>query len=251
MQDDTIITEEAPDVHITEEATDTSSIDAEAVKAFLQEEQAAKDAAKRATLEKIDPKWHTVDADEGFNASFVADKSFQEDMQEVQTKEYFAVLEDHQIPISDDDQALFIKAMLNDTPVHLSQTLMGGLLTVECRALSVYENDLMLDAALKMSGSKPGAISPTLIGCAQQIRVAMQVTRVNNADVDYIELQPDRENREAQIKSLIKKTDERMRKFDTGKYGMLIRALNVFEHKLAKLNSLAYTGNFWSPGVID
>lgn len=236
---------------MTDTPVDTSSIDAEAVKQFLQEEEAAKEAAKKVTLEKSESKWKAVDADEGFNTTFTADKMFQLDTQEAQTKEYFAVLEDHQIPITDDDQALFMKAMLNDTAVHLTQSLMGDRLQVECRALSVYENDLMLDTALKMSGSKPGAVSPTLIGCAQQIRVAMQIVRVNGKEVGYIEMFPDRENRAEQIKTLIKLTDARMQQLNTGKYGMFIRALNVFEHKLAKLNSLAYTGNFWNPGETD
>lgn len=232
-----------PDTHDEE-------FDAAAIKAFLAEADAEKEE-KEVPEKKVDrPTFKEVDLDENskFDRTFRADPTFQKDEVEVDTKTYFAAVEDHQVPITDEDQALYMKAMLNDTEVHLTQSLMGGQLQVECRALSVYELDMVLLAAMRMSGSE-GQVAPTalLAGCAQQCRVAMQVTRINDKATGHVTASPDRKDQDAAIDRLIEAVDAKLRTINSGKYGMLVRALNVFEHKLARMNALAYTGNFWKP----
>jgi hypothetical protein len=232
---------------------DDSATSAQAVMDYLAEEAAARQEEQKQTQEKAGI-FREVDTTENpdFHVNFQADAVFQKDEVEKETETYFVALEDNQIPVTDADQALYLKAMLNDTEVHLTQVLMGGQLRVECRALSVYEADMALLAAMRMSGSEGKEIPTALLpGCMQQIRVAMQVVKINDKAVPSVQLVPARKNQDSEIDQLIAKVDDILGRMNSGKYGMLVRALNVFEHKLARLNALAYTGNFWKPVETD
>lgn len=254
MTTDTDIREEVPS--FVEEVTseDTSSQAAD-VLAYLKEEAEAKAAERAKQQEQLDaPKFKEVDLSENpnFNMTFTADPVFEKNTQEQDTKTFFMAIDDEQVPITDEDQALYMKAMLNDTDVHLEMSMMGGKFIVECRAISVYEADMVLLAALRMSGSEGKEVPTALLpGCAQQIRVAMQTVRINGKDADPIYVTANRADRDNEIDKLIARVDARLSRMNAAKYGMLVRALNVFEHKLARMNALAYTGNFWKPVEID
>ena len=238
---------------VTNEATDAEQ--AADVLAYLQEEAEAKAAERAAQQEKLDaPKYKEVDLSENpnFNMTFSADPIFEKNKQEQDTKTFFAAIADEQVPITDDDQARYMKAMLNDTDVHLELSMMGGQFNVECRAISVYEADMVLLAALRMSGSEGKDVPTALLpGCAQQIRVAMQTVKINGKDADPIYVEANRADQDNEINKLISRVDARLSRMNAAKYGMLVRALNVFEHKLSKMNALAYTGNFWKPVETD
>lgn len=254
MTTDTDIRESVPS--FVEEVTgeDTSSQAAD-VLAYLKEEAEAKAAERAKQQEQLDaPKFKEVDLSENpnFNMTFTADPVFTKNTQEQDTKTFFMAVDDEQVPITDEDQALYMKAMLNDTDVHLEMSMMGGQFKVECRAISVYEADMVLLAALRMSGSEGKEVPTALLpGCAQQIRVAMQTVRINGRDADPIYVTANRADRDNEIDKLIARVDDRLSRMNAAKYGMLVRALNVFEHKLARMNALAYTGNFWKPVEID
>lgn len=254
MTTDTDIREEVPS--FVEEVTseDTSSQAAD-VLAYLKEEAEAKAAERAKQQEQLDaPKFKEVDLSENpnFNMTFTADPVFTKNTQEQDTKTFFMAVDDEQVPITDEDQAMYMKAMLNDTDVHLEMSMMGGQFKVECRAISVYEADMVLLAALRMSGSEGKEVPTALLpGCAQQIRVAMQTVRINGRDADPIYVTANRADRDNEIDKLIARVDDRLSRMNAAKYGMLVRALNVFEHKLARMNALAYTGNFWKPVEID
>ena len=254
MTTDTDIREAVPS--FVEEVTseDTSSQAAD-VLAYLKEEAEAKEAERAQQQAQLDaPKFKEVDLSENpnFNMTFTADPVFTKNKQEQDTKTFFMAVDDEQVPITDEDQALYMKAMLNDTDVHLEMSMMGGRFKVECRAISVYEADMVLLAALRMSGSEGKEVPTALLpGCAQQIRVAMQTVRINGKDADPIHIEANRADRDNEIDKLIARVDARLSRMNAAKYGMLVRALNMFEHKLARMNALAYTGNFWKPVEID
>lgn len=245
--------QEAPD--FIEEVAAEDAITSEDVLAYLKAEEETRQEEKETQQNVLNKgKMKEIDPAENpnFQMSFSADPVFAQDHTEVETKNYFVAIEDNQVPITDEDQAMYMKAMLNDTDVHLTQVLMGGNMNVECRAISVYEADMVLLAALRMSGSENKTVPTALLpGCAQQVRVAMQVTRINGKDASPIRLVPDRANRDKEINDLINAVDAKLSRMNAGKYGMLVRALNVFEHKLARMNALAYTGNFWKPVETD
>lgn len=240
-------------VEETETASaDTSSPDVEGVKKYLKETEDNAEKEAYSNIEKAKQKPVALDSEFSFSKTFTADPTFESNKLDQYKTTYFTEIADEQIPITDDDQGDFMKAMLYDTPVHMTQTMLGGKFQVECRALSVYESDLVFDAALKLAGiTRKEPPTHLLPGYAQQIRVAMQIVKVNNIAEPYISVSPDRNNYEMQVDKLIEDVDKRLKDVNVARYGLFVRALNVFEHKLAKLNELAYTANFWNPVETD
>lgn len=242
-----------------EEVAEAQAPTAEDVKAFLREEAEKKEAAEAETTEveeEKEPEIKEVDmGSEGiFTQSFSSDVTFERDEAEAVVRQYMAPVQDEQVPITDADQAMYLKSVLNDVPLRLTQTLANGMISVECRALSIYEQDLVVAAALKMAGIKTSteessAVLSLLPSMAQQIRIVMQVTRINNAAQDYIHLEAksEKQDRDEQINQLVHQVYSCMERMQTSKFGFLVRAVNVFEHKLAKMNSLAFNKTFWKP----
>ena len=248
-----------------EEDVTTVSPDAEAVKAFLAEAEDTEEAIKDpvpATSEQVAaseedevsaPQIKEVDVtDNAFVTTVAADKTFDKIEAEELTRMYMAPIKDSEIPITDEDQALYLKAMLNDTPLTLTQTLANDQVAVTCRALSVYEQDLVLEAAIQAVGGQETGIMSLLPSVAQQLRAAMQITHVNGVNQNAIYLEPARgDAHDEQVMDLIKQSDKKIGKMSAVKFGFLVRALNVFEHKMAKMHSLAYNKTFWKPVEID
>lgn len=249
----TIMTEET----LMTEDLDTASPDAEAVKEYLQK-YVDEDRVKQEQEEAVEngetsPRIREVNIDDSaFQTTIAADTTFDKAEAEEIVRMYMAPVKDSEVPITDDDQALYLKAMLNDVPLELSQALANGKVVVTCRALSVYEQDLVLEAAVKLSGGAEEGVLSLIPSIAQQLRVTMQVTRVNGVDQKAIYLDPKRgKAHDDQIDELIEVSDARTGRMPSSKFGFLVRAVNVFEHKVAKMHSLAYNKTFWKPVETD
>lgn len=240
------------------EELDTASPDADLVKEFLAEHDPEVNT-QETVAEPEEPESYTppkitkVDVtDTAFRANLMADTTFDQVEAEAITRTYMAPIKDTEIPITDNDQALYLKSVLNDVPLELTQTLAGGNVSVTCRALSVYEQDLVLEAALKLVGKQEEGAFSLLPSIAQQLRAAMQVTRINDVAQNALYLEPKRgEEHEAQVDELIRHTDKYVGRMQFAKFGFLVRALNVFEHKAAHMHAMAYNKTFWKPAEID
>lgn len=251
MVEETLITEDV----------ETVSPDAEAVKEYLEKyvrEDAIKEQEEQAAInhdeeqDKI-PVIREVDStDSMFQTTVTADATFDKVEAEEITRMYMAPVKDSEVPITDDDQALYLKAMLNDVPLELTQSLANGQVVVTCRALSVYEQDLILEAAVQATGGPNEGVLSLVPSVAQQLRVTMQVTRVNGVSQNAVYMDPKRgKAHDEQIEELINVSDARTGRMPASKFGFLVRALNVFEHKVAKMHSLAYNKTFWKPVETD
>lgn len=251
MAEETLITEDV----------ETASPDAEAVKEYLEKyaredaikEQEEQEAIDRDEEQEAPPVIKEVDTtDSIFQTTVTADVTFDKVEAEELTRMYMAPVRDSEVPITDDDQALYLKAMLNDTPLELTQSLANSQVVVTCRALSVYEQDLVLEAAVKATGGPNEGVLSLVPSVAQQLRVTMQVTKVNGVSQNALYMEPKRgKEHEAQIEELISISDDRTGRMPASKFGFLVRALNVFEHKVAKMHSLAYNKTFWKPVETD
>lgn len=251
MVEETLITEDV----------ETASPDAEAVKAYLEKyvrEDAIKEQEEQAVIDRDKdqekpPVIREVDStDSIFRTTITADATFDKVEAEELTRMYMAPVKDSEVPITDDDQALYLKAMLNDVPLELTQALANGQVVVTCRALSVYEQDLLLEAAVQATGGPSEGVLSLVPSVAQQLRVTMQVTKVNGVSQNAVYMEPKRgKAHDEQIEELINISDSRTGKMPSSKFGFLVRALNVFEHKVAKMHSLAYNKTFWKPVETD
>lgn len=257
--DDIILDEDTELVQEVDETAeiDTTSPDADAVRAFLEEERKEQQQTEAEKAETTDNneglgRPRTVDPEKegSFSHTFTADTTFETNETEVYTKQYVVPVDDKDIPITPQDQAMYLKAVLNDVPLQLTQVLAEGRISITCRALSVYEQDLMLETAMFVCGGENG-VTAMLPSIAQQLRVAMQTVDINGRSFPTVRMEPERNRRKEQMLELIKLTDDILAKVDAAKFGFLVRALNVFEYKIAQMNTLAYNGDFWNPAEID
>lgn len=249
------------DITVTTEDTSTFSPDAEAVKVFLSE--ASEEPEQISVTEEpsaVDddeetdtPEIREVDTTNGlFHTTIVADKTFDKVEAEELTRMYLAPIKDTEVPITDEDQALYLKAMLNDTPLTLTQSLANGAVEITCRALSVYEQDAVLEAAIQAVGGAEAGVMSLVPSMAQQLRATLQVVKINNVVYSPVYLEPKRGKEHAdQIADLIKQSDKTVGNMSSAKFGFIARAINVFEHKVAKMHELAYNKTFWKPVETD
>lgn len=160
----------------------------------------------------------------------------------------FVPVGDMNVPITQEDKDVYFKSMLFDTPIELPVFSMGGNVKVVCRALTVYENDLVY-AALERAMKDRKVVPSVWEGICQQYRMAMQIISINNVDFGCLRFNTPG-NIDEDAEALIKKADF-VYKLNTAKYNLLLRSLNVFQHKITRLNSATYNQDFWDPDGID
>ena len=233
------------------EAITEDEISPQDVADFISAVDEANKSKKEEVLKEITPKKETKEVS-SFNKVFSSDPSFIKDEIEEEVRKYMFNVDGEDLEITDEDQGIYLRAILNDCPVKLSVPLMGGNINIVCRSLSAYESSLLFLASRKMADAETKPENAVLIpGCAQQIRTAMQITEVNGVAQDYIHIDEITDDRDKLVNDIVIKTEKITSKISSAKYGVYVRALNVFENKLAKMNELAHTGTFWKPVGTD
>lgn len=155
---------------------------------------------------------------------------------------------DINVPITQEDKDAYFKAMLFDLPVELPIVSMEGKVTIVCRALNVYENDLVyvaLEKAMK-AHKLPAAMWE---GLCQQYRLVMQLVKFNGTPMDCVRFdEPGDSQKDADV---LLEGAKRIYKIGMVKYNLFIRSLNVFQYKVNKLNEAIYNQGFWNPVGTD
>lgn len=226
-------------------------ISAQDITNFINEVDEVNKEKKAQTLREATPKKESPEVGD-INKVFSADPAFVKNEIEEEIRKYMFKVEGEDLEITDEDQGIYLRAILNDCPVHLTIPIMGGNVKVVCRSLSAYESSILFLAARKMADAETKPENAVLIpGCAQQIRIAMQIISVNGMPQEYVQIDDVSTDRDKLISDIVSKTEKITARISSVKYGAYVRALNVFEHKLTKMNSLAYTGTFWKPVETD
>lgn len=180
------------------------------------------------------------------NTKLTPDTTFEENGREKANKVFVPVL-DVNVPITDSDKDTYFKAMLFDTPIELPVLSMEGNVTVICRTLNVYENDLVY-VALEQAMKERQVPASVWEGLCQQYRMSMQLVKFNGKPLDCLRFNADGDTKkDAEI--LLEKSKQ-IYNMSMPKYNLLIRALNVFQYKINKLNEAIYNQGFWNPGGI-
>lgn len=229
---------------------DQTSPDSESVKAFL-------DAQNLETSPAIKPEAgagaaSTASApaqDQGdVEIHLSADKSLSTPVQEEELKNVFVTVRDVDIPVTTEDQALYLKAVMNDKPVILEVQLANGM-TVRVRSLTAYEGDLVTIAAENYMREYTDGHLETALMTMQGARVVMQVEAVNNIPFDNVHFKftAGETDRKKDVKNLIEAMSAAQSDMSVFRYGLLVRAVNIFEHKMNRLNELALNRDFWVP----
>lgn len=195
---------------------------------------------KLAAIEASSPK---PDEEEHENARLTPDKTFSVNSREKANHVFVPVL-DIDVPITDEDKDTYFKSMLFDTAIELPITSMQGKVVITCRALNVYENDLVyvaLERAMKDHKLPPTAWE----GLCQQYRMVMQVVRFNGTLLDYTHFDtPGNTNEDA---GKLLEAAKSIYSMSMAKYNLYLRSLHVFQYKVNKLNEAIYNQGFWNP----
>lgn len=245
------------DSPVFEEELDTKSPDAEAVASYLKEEKLddpslenEEESKDDDIVENEDQKQHeTVKDPDDFRITLTTDPTFTKNTLDP-IERLFVSVKDIDIPITDEDQALYLKATLNDKPVIFTIAMENGI-RFECRSLSMYESELTFAALTEYTKAYPDTNSAFWDGLLQQYRIAMQIQSVNSIPREYLSYAYEANKRIDHAIHLYQESDRIVSKIQAPLYGLMVRALNVFQHKLTRLQEAAFNKDFWHPGETD
>lgn len=228
---------------------DTTSPDAGAVREFLdngqpEEQVEVEQPSKEWDGKPINMTW----GDTTFDTSKDADPELEE------YNNMSVEVQEDTVPITDSDKETFLLATLNSELFKLDIELFGGRMKATCRDINVYERQVLMRAIDKAIASI-GMANTTLTyvrTLLREYRVPMQLVAVNGKPVDGIWFTENPtehpfDNMDADAEALIEKATKMQRSTPGAAYAMYVKALNVFELKLARLEQAALTGNFWQP----
>lgn len=248
---------------VQEEATNpTSSPDPEAVKAYLAAKEAQEQAAAQETAESLLNDGETPSEAQEEPQEEEAPKEPQEERIRLKYSSDFVnneadamerqsiTINLKDIPITHDDEVAYLKSMLNDSPFELDIELYGGQMHIHARAISVYEQQLAALAAFNETArsdnpSVAAILAPTYL---QKVRIALQLRSCNGLPVSDLAYKPEPGKINEHAADLAKKADELLGNSSAARWNAYIYALNIFEHKLTKLNEMALNRDFLSPG---
>jgi hypothetical protein len=152
-------------------------------------------------------------------------------------------------PISEGDKEAYLEAMLTESNLHLPIKMSNGI-TIVCRDLNMYERNLSLQLA-KDKIIKNKYMPDMVITVLREIRLPMQIVKINdkpfktiyfdyNTDVTDDVFEEDKKALDASYKKTILPLPSMLQ-------SLYLKALNIFEHKLARLEEAAFNSDFWNP----
>ena len=259
--------EETPDIMDTELVTEaqpdipTASPDADAVKQYLAEKAAQEaetlqeetsEAVADSFLNEEPPAQEAPQPDTSFGEDRIelhADMQFSENAMDAMDKQSVTV-NLQEIPITDNDERAYLKSMLNDTPFELDISLYGGNMLIHARSITVYEQQLAAAAAYSKTVESENSALAAILAPAfvQKIRVALQLRTCNGMLISDLSFKPEPNKFKEHIKQLQKAADELLGGTTAARWNAYIYALNIFEHKLTKLDEMALNRDFLNPG---
>lgn len=219
---------------------ESADISPEAVKNFL-EEEAAKDAVSdEQHPSEIKPEHKDMNT---VSYTLQSDTTFSEPQAVEKLQQISVKVNERDIPVTEADQRMYLKAVLNDVPVEMTIPVMNNMMKVTCRALSVAESEKIIVAAIKYFKDNPELNSMLMPDYIRQLRTICQVVRING--------KPAFPAININSETFVSEVWTAFRDMSTARYNAISAALNVFEHKLTRLNAAALNEDFWLPGEID
>lgn len=182
-----------------------------------------------------------------YQAVFKAEPVFEDDPKH--TTDFSFMLGTDSVPVTQEDKDLYIKAVLNDVPLQLTIEVAKGI-EITCRSLTPYERDLAVHAVAAYLKQKAGTYATGVFvnDYAREFMISMQLVSVGNITFPYRSYNSgDGRSREEHIMDLAENGKVLVDNLSLPKYNLVVKALNVFENKLAVLNTAALRKDFWDP----
>lgn len=177
------------------------------------------------------------------------DNTFENSDAKTPFSDMFVSVKDTEIPVTEEDKTDYIKATLFDNPVILTIKAKNGT-SAKCRTLTAYESDICYEALglyLKKYPNYPSMLWTSLM---QQFRFPIQVLEYCGKEQKSISFKYEHGKKEEFAEQLIELSDARMADVPYPAYNNRIRLLNVFNNKIALLQSATFNSDFWNPDDI-
>lgn len=153
---------------------------------------------------------------------------------------------DLKVEVEEQEKALYLKSLLNDTILELPIKLDIGV-TIVFRVLTNYDFEVVFHALQKDSAAGKITGPAQYASRVQQCAVAMQLVKFGDKHLEYVKFQEPlpQVNKAADI--LRKYVQEDMANWPWPKWQAAVTGLRVFETKLAICNENIRNGGFWQP----
>lgn len=160
-------------------------------------------------------------------------------------------IQDDQHQITTKEKEDYLMACLNDELFVMTLDMLRGF-TVKCRDLNVYENRVVQQVLLNYVQDNPNTIMSVLTNLLRQCRLPMQIMEICGKPYNSIRFEYDPENASDEklnedARLLYKKSMELEMNTPYARYQLCLKALNVFENKLKRLEEASFNENFWKP----
>lgn len=149
-----------------------------------------------------------------------------------------------EVEVTDQDKALYIKSLLNDTALEMPVTLELGI-TMTFRALSNYDLEVVF-LALQAYSEENKIVGPAQYASrVQQCAAALQLIKYNDIPAQAPNFSPDKGGLTADVATLRNRVDSVIAAWNWPKWQAIVTALRIFEIKLSLCNENARNANFW------
>ena len=159
-----------------------------------------------------------------------------------------ALVDTQKVDVTDEEKALFVKALLNDVPFRLVIPLMNGQFNISLRSRTAHEQRCIFDVLDK--DTTDGLIKKDdvayYISLSHKYCMALMVERINGQLFSEASIGPEATVAQAQeiLHAAIK---PKITPLQGIKLTAIQNAMRIFESKCAKLGTEAANQDFWKP----
>lgn len=172
--------------------------------------------------------------------------------------EYFDLsvnLQDDQHIITRKEKEDYLLACLNNELFTMKLDMLRGF-SITCRDLSVYENKVVQRVLFNYAKKHPDTLMSVMMQLLRQVRLPMQIMAVGNTPYEnvsysYNAASPSEKQLDRDAKDLYSRSMEMEMNTPQARYQLYMKALNVFENKLKRLEEASFNANFWKPADQD
>jgi len=159
-----------------------------------------------------------------------------------------ALVDIRAVTVTEDDKALFMKAMLCDEPITLKIQLFGGRFSMVFRSRTMHEQRRVLDALrLAQKSGELASDDPALLFTRlQQYFTAMMLRSINDETFSDLNIVPGKTVDE-DAKAIQKVFVEKLEGMHHIRWAAVLNGLRIFEEKCRQLSENCANEDFWKP----
>ena len=151
---------------------------------------------------------------------------------------------DFKVEISDEDKALYLKALLHDNPLRLNIKLEMGI-SFEIKSLTNFDLEIVHLTLMDYVDNKR-VIGPAQYASAvQQCAAAIQICKIQDTITEPPSFVPGEIEAAAAVAILKERVEKVIGKWAWPKWQAAVTAVRLFEYKLTLCNANARDSNFW------